>query len=222
MKGGRRRLEAAAPVRTARHISVPAGYALVVKELVGLGGRHELRERHHVHPREHVRLQRRVDLRELRGTRACAHPPARGCADRTAVAAQRCGEHAARCGHGNGRGAACGGEGEGGMPPTLPRGQKGSSFLTRSMYSARLIGPSASASASPKHRASCACAGRGSDRVHQRTMAPRQRHPGRALVRRGALYCCATRCGLRALAHASARACVRRVCILCCGGGRQT
>jgi hypothetical protein len=92
------------------------------------------------------------------------------------------------------------------MRPTLPRGQKGSSFLTRSMNSARLISPSASASASPKLRASCACAGRGSDRVHQRTMAPQQHHPGRALVRRGALYCCATRCGCERV-RACARAC---------------
>ena len=101
------------------------------------------------------------------------------------------------------------------MRPTLPRGQKGSSFLTRSMNSARLISPSPSASASPKHRASCACAGRGSDRVHQRTMAPRQHHPGRALVRRHALYCCATRCGAAAAcacARAPARASVR-VCV---------
>ena len=214
-------MEAAAPVHT-RHISVlPAGYALVVEELVGLGGRHELRERHHVHPREHVRLQRRVDLCELRGTRGCAHPPARGCADRTAVAARRCGEHAARGGHGNGRGACAEGKG-GGMRPTLPRGQKGSSFLTRSMNSARLISPSPSASASPKHRASCACAGRGSDRVHQRTMEPRQHLPGRALVRRGALYCCAICCGCeRVRMRPCARACGAFV-FLCRGGGRQT
>ena len=102
------------------------------------------------------------------------------------------------------------------MRPTLPRGQKGSSFLTRSMNSARLISPSPSASASPKHRASCACAGRGSDRVHQRTMAPRQHLPGRALVRRGALYYGATRCGAAAAsacARARVRPRVRRVCM---------
>ncbi len=108
------------------------------------------------------------------------------------------------------------------MRPTLPRGQKGSSFLTRSMNSARLISPSPSASASPKHRASCACAGRGSNRVHQRTMAPRQHHPGRALVRRGALYCCATRCGcVRVRMRPCARARGAFV-FLCRGGGRQT
>ena len=45
--------------------------------------------------------------------RGCAHPPARGCADRTAVAARRCGEHAARGGHGNGRGARAEGKGRG-------------------------------------------------------------------------------------------------------------
>jgi len=45
--------------------------------------------------------------------RGCAHPPARGCADRTAVAAQRCGEHAALGGHGNGRGARAEGTGGG-------------------------------------------------------------------------------------------------------------
>jgi hypothetical protein len=39
-------------------------------------------------------------------------------------------------------------------------------------------------------------------------MAPQQHHPGRALVRRGALYCCATRCGCERVRAARSCECV--------------